>query len=61
MEKISIEKEFKDKSNEEFFYMYTCVEGNGYIKGNNFVEEIKLGDSILIPATLGEYKIEGNV
>ena len=61
MEKISIEKEFNDKSNEEFFYMYTCVEGNGYIKGNNFIEEIKLGDSILIPATLGEYKIEGNV
>ena len=61
MEKISIEKEFNDKSNEEFFYMYTCVEGSGYIKGNNFMEEINLGDSILIPATLGEYKIEGTL
>ena len=61
IEKISINKEFKDKSNEEILYIYTCVEGNGYIKGNNFEEKINLGDSILIPATLGEYKIEGNI
>lgn len=61
IEKISVEEEFNDKSNEEAFYIYTCVEGSGYIKGNNFSEEIKIGDSILIPATLGEYKIEGNI
>lgn len=61
IEKISVEKEFNDKSNEDAFYIYTCVEGSGYIKGNGFSEDIKIGESILIPATLGEYKIKGNI
>lgn len=61
IEKISVATEYSDNSNEEAFDIYTCVEGSGYIEGNNFNEEIKMGDSILIPATLGEYKIKGNI
>lgn len=61
IEKISISKEYSDVSNEDKFDMYTCVEGEGVIEGNDFSEIIKMGDSFLIPATLGEYKIKGNM
>ena len=61
IEKISITSEYKDTSKIEKFDMYTCVEGEGTIEGKNFSETIKTGDSYLIPATLGEYKIKGTV
>ena len=47
--------------NEEKFFILTCVEGNGTIEGEGFSEEIKMGDSYLIPATLGKYVVKGNV
>jgi len=49
----------KDVSDIEKFDMYTCVDGEGVIVGKDFEEVIKTGDSYLIPATLGEYKIKG--
>ncbi|MGG7058212.1 type I phosphomannose isomerase catalytic subunit [Clostridium tertium] len=61
IEKISISKEYSDASDTDKFDMYTCVEGEGIIEGSNFSEIIKMGDSFLIPATLGEYKIVGNI
>lgn len=61
IEKISITKEYNDLSNIEKFDMYTCVEGQGTIEGDNFKEVIKRGDSFLIPATLGEYTIKGHL
>lgn len=60
MEKIAITSEYKDVSDIEKFDMYTCVDGEGVIVGKDFEEVIKTGDSYLIPATLGEYKIKGN-
>ena len=56
-----IESEWADCSNEEKFFILTCVEGNGTIEGEGFSEEIKMGDSYLIPATLGKYVVKGNV
>ncbi len=61
IEKISIDSEYLDKSNEDRFDMYTCVEGEGIIEGKDFSQDIKMGDSILIPATLGSYKIKGKI
>ncbi|VYU49217.1 mannose-6-phosphate isomerase [Clostridium tertium] len=66
IEKISIKTEYKDKSNKKRFDMYTCVEGEGNIisidkSGKKVCEEIKMGDSFLIPATLGEYSITGTL
>ena len=61
IEKISIDNEYIDKSNEDNFDMYTCVEGEGVIEGKDFLENIKMGDSFLIPATLGNYKIKGKI
>ena len=61
MDKIVVEKEYKDKSNTDHFDIYTCVDGTGVIEGEGFKEEIKMGDSYLIPATMGEYVIKGSV
>lgn len=67
MQKIDIETEWKDCSNEEKFFILTCVEGVGTIEGKDenincdFCEKIKKGDSYLIPATLGKYVIKGSL
>lgn len=41
------------------FHHLLCVEGSGTICVNDRVYPIKTGDSYLMPAALGEYKIEG--
>ena len=62
MQKLNVETEWSDCSNEEKFFILTCVEGNGIIaSGEKYTEEIKMGDSYLIPATLGKYQLRGNV
>ena len=80
MQKVNIETEWSDCSNEEKFFILTCVDGNGTIEwcgtidndGKNgqvteavskqgFCEEIKMGDSYLIPAILGKYDVKGNL
>ncbi|EJO5347243.1 mannose-6-phosphate isomerase, class I [Clostridium botulinum] len=61
MEKYNITRKLKDKSDTKKFFIITCVEGNGEIVSNNFKNRIKKGDSYLIPATLGEYFIEGEL
>ena len=50
----------KEKSDENRFYLFTCVDGNGLIKYNGQEEKILMGDSIFIPATLGEYELVGD-
>ena len=61
MEKINVETKWDDCSNEEKFFILTCVEGNGTIEGKDFCEEIKKGDSYLIPASLGKYEVKGQL
>ncbi len=61
IEKYIISKKLKDNSDEERFYIITCVEGEGIIEGKNFKESIKMGDSYLIPASLGDYIVKGNL
>ena len=80
MQKINVETEWADCTNEEKFFILTCVDGCGSIEwcGNSendgtngqnvdvvnkqgFCEEIKMGDSYLIPATLGKYILKGNL
>jgi mannose-6-phosphate isomerase len=61
IEKLIIEISLEDSSDKEKFYILTCVDGEGIIKGNGYSEKIKMGDSYLIPATLGKYKIEGQL
>jgi mannose-6-phosphate isomerase len=61
IDKCIVNSEFKTHSKEEHFSMITCVDGVGTIESENFNEEIKKGDSFLIPASLGEYLIKGNL
>ncbi|MEF9960626.1 MAG: type I phosphomannose isomerase catalytic subunit [Niameybacter sp.] len=61
VEKHVIEGSMQDTSNEEKFFIYTCVEGEGTLVAQDFEAEIKLGDSFLIPATAGTYEIKGNL
>ena len=59
IQKYKITISAKEKSDEDRFYLFTCVEGNGVIKHNGGEEKIFMGDSIFIPATLGEYELVG--
>ncbi|PRR81039.1 type I phosphomannose isomerase catalytic subunit [Clostridium vincentii] len=61
IEKIIIEKSVEENSNKEKFDILTCVDGEGIIEGKGYTEKIKMGDSYLIPATLGKYEIKGQL
>ncbi|VYT96010.1 mannose-6-phosphate isomerase, class I [Clostridium tertium] len=61
IEKLDIDKSFKDISNEERFYIYTVVDGEGKITSENADLNITKGDSIFIPAYMGKYEIQGNI
>lgn len=60
IQKYKINTCAKEKSDENRFYLFTCVEGHGTIKYSDGEEKILMGDSIFIPATLGEYELIGN-
>ncbi|MDU5109794.1 MAG: mannose-6-phosphate isomerase, class I [Clostridium sp.] len=61
MEKLTVENEYKNESDKDRFYIYTVVDGEGEIIAANNTLKINKGDSIFIPATLGEFKIVGNI
>ena len=50
-----------DTSAYERFHTFTCVEGEGIIKYKRGSVDIKIGESLLIPATLGKYEIIGKL
>lgn len=61
MKKINIQNKWKDVSDRDNFYILTCVSGEGYICSKDFRDSIKKGDSYFIPASLGEYSLDGNL
>jgi len=62
IEKYIVTKEIEEESDEDKFFIFTCVDGIGeIITGNDFKEKIYKGDSLLIPATLGKYTIKGDL
>lgn len=61
VDKINVEQEYKDRTNKESFYAINVVEGNGIIEYKNNTYNLKRGDSIIIPADLGEYTIKGKM
>jgi mannose-6-phosphate isomerase len=60
IQKYKINTSIKENSDENRFYLFTCVDGNGSIKYGGKEEKILMGDSIFIPATLGEYELIGD-
>jgi mannose-6-phosphate isomerase len=61
IKKLTIEIELEDASDDGKFDILTCVDGEGIIEGQGYSEKIKMGDSYLIPAALGTYKIRGKL
>lgn len=62
IEKYIVNDKLEDRSDEEKFSILTCVEGYGdIVSEDGFEEKINKGDSIFIPATMGEYTISGEV
>lgn len=61
LELYTIENKLVEKSDEERFYIYTCVEGRGEIIWENGISSFVKGESILIPALLGKYEILGKL
>lgn len=59
IQKYDVKTRVKENSDTDRFYLFTCVNGNGIIKYNGGEEEILMGDSIFIPASLGEYELVG--
>ena len=43
------------------FFIYTLLQGEGEINYKNCTTKIKAGDTVLLPASLGNYSIEGNL
>lgn len=60
IQKYDVKTSAKECSDKDRFFLFTCVDGNGTIKYNDGEEEILMGDSILIPASLGEYELIGD-
>ena len=60
IEKINIQNKYIKSSEKERFHIITCVDGEGTICGGSVSEKIKTGDSIFIPANLGQYEILGD-
>ena len=56
-----INKEYKDTADGKKFFMYTIINGEGIIKYNGNTLKIEMGDTFLIPASLGNYKICGEL
>lgn len=61
IDKYMIENYYEGKSDKEAFQIITCVDGNGVIEGTGYSEVISKGDSFLLPATLGRYRIKGRL
>lgn len=60
LEIYDISESMTEKSDENRFYIFTAVDGKGIIYYDKGEVDFKKGDSILIPATLGEYCVRGN-
>ncbi|MDD6794156.1 MAG: class I mannose-6-phosphate isomerase [Clostridiaceae bacterium] len=63
IEKYIVDGEFSEESDKNRFFIFTCIDGQGKLlwnEGEDFID-ILTGDSILIPASLGEYIIKGKI
>jgi mannose-6-phosphate isomerase len=61
LELYEVVESFKECSDGERFFIFTAVEGEAEILSKDKSVPIKKGDSILIPAALGEYEVRGTV
>lgn len=60
-DKINVKECYKDNCSGQTFHAYTVVEGEGELIHNNISYKINSGSSFLIPSSIGEYEIRGNI
>ncbi|MBN2898474.1 MAG: class I mannose-6-phosphate isomerase [Clostridia bacterium] len=51
----------EESSDAARFFVFTCVDGGGSIFYDGGRETLQVGETVLIPANLGIYRIEGNM
>lgn len=61
IDKCVVDTNYTNSTNGDNFVILTVVEGSGKVTGNSYTETIEKGDSILLPASLGKYTIEGKI
>lgn len=61
VEKIDITDEYSDKTNGETFIIFTSTNGSGKVVHNEREYEIKPGTTFMVPASMGEFKIVGEM
>ena len=59
LEKVEVDSRIAEKSDPERFFLLTVVSGSGALRWETGSETLKKGDSLLIPAALGPYTLEG--
>lgn len=61
VKKIVVKERFKSHSNINSLLIMNVIKGNGKIYNSNNEYILKRGDTFIIPATMGEYQIIGNL
>jgi mannose-6-phosphate isomerase len=60
MEKVAVDGQKAEMTTDQFI-IYCVVSGSGKILYNESVEELNHGDTVLIPACLGNFTLKGNL
>ncbi|WP_430883944.1 type I phosphomannose isomerase catalytic subunit [Fusibacter sp. JL216-2] len=61
IDKLYITDRYKSKSNPNSFRILTCVDGSGKIFSEKHTDTLRKGESVLIPASMGEFAVEGQL
>jgi mannose-6-phosphate isomerase len=61
LQTLDIKKSYAHDTNNERFYIYLVVSGNGIIEYDKGSEPLSMLQTVLIPACLGEYEIKGGL
>lgn len=58
---IKVDKKYEDKTNLTSFYAYNVIDGKGILEIGDNQYNLSFGDSFIVPASVGEYCIKGNL
>lgn len=61
VEEIVVKNSYMDAVDGSTFHAYMFIDGEGFIKWDNVSEDVKSGQTVFIPASLGHYEISGNI
>ncbi len=59
--KINVNTEYSEELSGKSFYAFNVVEGNGVLKVDDNIYELKKGDSFIIPACIKKYELNGKI